>query len=101
MALWQKPRKVVGPTTATNEQSLRLGEPYWLVAVAESEKRSAVGLGKMLPVRHAFEESGAFLAPSMHTVACDRQQLPRRTTGVSFLSVSIVDSSVYNAVFLS
>ena len=55
MALWQKPRKVVGPTTATNEQPLRPGELEWLTAVVESQKRSAVRLGKMLPVRHAFE----------------------------------------------
>ena len=55
MALWQKPRKVAGPATAANEQPLRSGELEWLVAVVESQKRSAVGLGKMLPVRHAFE----------------------------------------------
>ena len=72
MALWQKPRKVVGPATATNEQPLRPGELEWLMAVAESQKRSAVGLGKMLPVHHLFDS--LFLAT--HTVACDRYQLP-------------------------
>ena len=36
MALWQKPRKVVGPATATNEQPLRPGELEWLMAVARA-----------------------------------------------------------------
>ena len=47
-------------------------ELEWRMAVAESEKRSGVRLGKVLPLRHAFES----LSSATHTAACDRHQLP-------------------------